>query len=274
MATIKITSLPSLGSNISANTVIPVVEMSATPSTEKTTMTTIANYILSEAGNLFTTAGLANMSNFAGEAGSVSNNMQPNITGLGTLANLTVEGIVNLGNVSNVVIYGGNTDQVLSTDGSGTLSWISANSLYGDSNVTSLLASLGSNNIVTTGNITCGNVNGNTNGYQIGYLNIPQVSATDANLVLADAGKHFYSTSTGNITLTIPNNSTTGFATGTSIKIVVQSTGNILVNADSGVTLFMSGNNMSGNRVVGSYGVASLLKVASDTWFIDGTGVS
>jgi hypothetical protein len=84
---------------------------------------------------------------------------------------------------------------------------------------------------VTGGNIIAtGNVVGNTNGYTIGYLNIPQVSAANATLALTDAGKHYYSTSAGNFTLTIPNNATTSFATGTAISIVVQSAGNILAN--------------------------------------------
>jgi hypothetical protein len=128
---------------------------------------------------------------------------------------------------------------------------------------------------ITGGNIsTAGNISGNTNGFAIGYLNIPQVAAANATLALTDAGKHYYSTSTGNFTLTIPNNATTSFATGTAISIVVQSTGNVLVNAASGVTLYMAGNATAGNRVASTYAMATLMKVASDTWFINGTGVS
>jgi hypothetical protein len=105
-------------------------------------------------------------------------------------------------------------------------------------------------------------------------LNIPQVAAANATLALTDAGKHYYSTTAGNFTLTIPNNATTSFATGTAISIVVQASGNILVNTDTGVTLYMAGNSTAANRVVGAYGMATLMKVASDTWFINGTGVS
>ena len=73
--------------------------------------------------------------------------------------------------------------------------------------------------------------------------------------------------------LTIPNNSTTAFATGTAINIVNQGTGNILVNAASGVTLYLAGNSTSANRTLTSYGVATIQKVASDTWFIAGAGI-
>lgn len=128
-------------------------------------------------------------------------------------------------------------------------------------------------NITGTLNVT-GNITGNTNGFAVGYLNIPQVSASNTTLALTDAGKHYYSTTAGNFTLTVPNNSSAAFATGTAISIVVQAAGNILVNAASGVTLYMAGNSTAANRVVGGYGMATLMKVASDTWFINGTGVS
>jgi hypothetical protein len=46
-----------------------------------------------------------------------------------TTINLTANGIVNLGNVSNVHIDGGNVDQYLRTDGAGNLSWDSIGNL-------------------------------------------------------------------------------------------------------------------------------------------------
>ena len=137
-----------------------------------------------------------------------------------------------------------------------------------------------SQKLTVTGNIfganisTTGNISGNTNGFAIGYLNIPQVAASNTTLALSDAGKHYYSTSAGNFTLTIPNNASASFATGTAISIVVQSAGNILVNAVSGVTLYMAGNSTAANRVVSNYGMATLMKVATNTWMINGTGVA
>ena len=137
-----------------------------------------------------------------------------------------------------------------------------------------------SQKLTVTGNIaganisTTGNITGNTNGFAIGYLNIPQVAASNTTIALTDAGKHYYSTSAGNFTLTVPNNTTTSFATGTAISIVVQSAGNVLVNAASGVTLYMAGNSTAANRVVSNYGMATLMKVATDTWMINGTGVA
>ena len=145
---------------------------------------------------------------------------------------------------------------------------------YGNSNVVTLMSAFGSNTVSTTGDITAGNVIANVNGFAIGYRDVPQVTASNATLALSDAGKHYYSTTAGNLTLTIPTNTSVAFATGTAVTIVVQAAGNVLVNAASGVTLYMGGNSTAANRVVETYGMATLLKVASDTWFINGASVS
>jgi hypothetical protein len=76
------------------------------------------------------------------------------------------------------------------------------------------------------------------------------------------------------LTLTIPTNANVTFAIGTAISIVVQAAGNVLVNAAGGVTLYMAGNSTAANRVVSTYGMATLLKVATNTWFINGSGVT
>lgn len=55
--------------------------------------------------------------------GTLTTAAQPNITSVGTLTSLTVNGTSNLGPVGNVTITGGSSGYVLTTDGSGTLSW-------------------------------------------------------------------------------------------------------------------------------------------------------
>jgi hypothetical protein len=221
--TIKITELTNIGANLASSTVIPVVNMAGTPTTEKTILGNIANVVLAGAGGNYVSAAKATT---ATTANTVLTNAQPNITSVGTLTSLTVTGNISSGNIS------------------------------------------------TTNGVFTGNISGNTNGFEIGYLNIPQVAASNATLALTNAGKHFYSTTVGDLTLTVPLNASVAFATGTEISIVVQAAGNILVNAVSGVTLYMGGNATSGNRVVSTYGIATIIKVASDTWFINGTGVS
>lgn len=101
---------------------------------------------------------------------------------------------------------------------------------------------------------------------------MPQVSAANVTLALTDAGKHFYATATSPTTLTIPVNSSVAFGTGTVISIINQGTGNITVDKGS-ATLYLAGNATSDSRTVTSYGMATLIKVATDTWFINGNGV-
>jgi hypothetical protein len=186
MATqIKITQLTDIGSaNLAVTTLLPVVNMAGVPTTQKTTLGNLANVILSQSGGNYAPVSTANLSY------TVANANQPNITSVGTLTNLSVSGnatingnitsngtsylgnisttglasittlqvgaTANLGAVSNVKITGGNSGEVLSTDGAGNLSWIavSGNGTYGNSNVVTLLSNFGSNTITTTGNIT------------------------------------------------------------------------------------------------------------------------
>jgi hypothetical protein len=51
------------------------------------------------------------------------------LTSVGTLTSLAVSGTTNLGAIGNVTVTGGTTGQVLSTNGSGVLSWATASSV-------------------------------------------------------------------------------------------------------------------------------------------------
>jgi hypothetical protein len=259
---------------------------------------TVQAAILNATGNItggnVTTAGIANLTTIQSTTVDATGNV--------TAGNITTAGTINAtGNIS-----GGNISTSTATITTGDITTINSGLLQnGNSNITLtangnvsiqaagstvelVVTSTGANvagtfnatgnanvgNIGATNGVFTGNISGNTNGFTIGYLNIPQVAAANATLALTDAGKHYYSTTAGNLTLTVPLNSSVAFATGTEIGIVVQAAGNILVNAAGGVTLYMAGNSTAANRVVGSYGTATLLKVASDTWFISGTGVA
>ncbi len=58
-------------------------------------------------------------------AGTVYTNAQPNITSLGTLTGLHVNGTTDLGSVTNLKLSGGLPNYAIVTDGSGNLSWAS-----------------------------------------------------------------------------------------------------------------------------------------------------
>jgi hypothetical protein len=120
-----------------------------------------------------------------------------------------------------------------------------------------------------------GNISGNTAGFALGYRDVPQVTvAANATFALTDAGKHYYNTTAANFTLTVPNNTSVAYSTGTAISVVNQSANTLTIAQGTGVTMYMSGNATSGNRTLGSYGMATLMKVGTDTWFINGAGVA
>lgn len=124
-------------------------------------------------GNVFANSGTIRASSFVG---TISNSSQTNITTLGTLTGLTVGGnasfaspVVNLGPVSNVRITSGSAGQVLTTNGSGVLSWEDAGAAATAATVTNnaqpnitstgTLTSLSVSGAITaTGNVSSGNV--------------------------------------------------------------------------------------------------------------------
>jgi hypothetical protein len=106
---------------------------------------------------------------------------------------------------------------------------------------------------------------------------VPQnAQSTNYVLQLTDAGKHIYYTQATNTTLYIPTTSNVAFSNGSTIMIVsrTSSSANITVSPNTGVTMYFAGNTTSASRNVTTYGMASLIQVASNTWFINGTGVS
>jgi hypothetical protein len=68
--------------------------------------------------------GTVSAASSATTAGTVTTAAQPNITSVGTLTGVTVSGAANLGAVGNITITGGTNGFVLSTNGSGSLSWV------------------------------------------------------------------------------------------------------------------------------------------------------
>jgi hypothetical protein len=183
-------------------------------------------------------------------------------------------------NVTTLLASGNVTSNVITTGN------VSGNYFIGNGSqltgISSALAGNLSGNLLANGffvnNLTeltvTGNISGNTNGFAIGYRDIPQVVlAGNAVIGETDAGKHYYSTlSTGN-TITIPNNSTVAWLVGTTITIVNRGTGNITLATESPVSLYLAGNSTSANRTLTTYGMASIMNVAANVWMINGTGI-
>ena len=106
----------------------------------------------------------------------------------------------------------------------------------------------------------------------VGYLGMPQNSqSSNYTLVIGDQGKHIYLTANG--TITIPSNANVPFPIGAAVTIITNSgvTANVAISTDN---LILGGIGTTGTRTVSPYGMASLLKVTANTWYISGAGVA
>lgn len=106
----------------------------------------------------------------------------------------------------------------------------------------------------------------------IANLTLRTVTATSDTLVLTDADNKLivYST-TGTVTITIPPNSSVAMTTGSVVNIIkTGATGTLSIIQGSGVTIASAGVTSTNPVITGQYKAASLLKVASDTWYVVG----
>ena len=158
---------------------------------------------------------------------------------------------------------------------------------YANNNVVMKLGTYGANvvgNLTVTGNIIGSTINAISGSAQAAFnaanaaaQTIPQnAQSTDYTLQLTDAGKHIYYTQASNTILYIPTTSNVAFANGSTIMIVsrTSSGANVTISPNTGVTMYLAGNTTSASRNVTTYGMATLIQVDANTWFINGTGVS
>ena len=215
-------------------------------------------------------------------AAYVTTNGLTNYSNVNVSALITTNGLTNYSNV-NVASY-------LSTANINTTGNITAQNLIGNISITGNVTGILPNVTITAGTFVStfnnagnvilpnvyvsGNITGKTNGFTIGYLEMPQIASGNVTLALSDSGKHFYNTTASPQTITVPSFANVAFGNGTVVSIANQSTSNISVALQSGVILYLAGNATSASRTITSYGIATLLKVNTNTWFINGSGVA
>lgn len=102
----------------------------------------------------------------------------------------------------------------------------------------------------------------------------PAAAGTTYTLALTDVNKHLLKTGTDAETWTIPPNSSVAFPTGTTVTFVNNAASAITVARGSGVALIWAGNGADANRTLAVYGLATILKIGTDTWYISGVGLS
>lgn len=110
----------------------------------------------------------------------------------------------------------------------------------------------------------------------IGYKGVPQNAQSGAYpFALTDAGGHVYSTNSGAQTITVPTNATTPIPVGTAVTVVNNGTTAITFTT-TGTTVYKAGTSAAwaSGGTLGVRGMATWLKVATDTWFVSGAGLS
>jgi hypothetical protein len=107
----------------------------------------------------------------------------------------------------------------------------------------------------------------------VGYMGLPQNSATTGayTIVAADAGKHIYSTATR--TVTIPSNASLAMPVGSTVVFVAGSgaTVTIAITTD---TMYLAGPGTTGSRTLAAFGMATAVKITSTSWIISGNGLT
>ena len=261
-----LTTYPGLYSNVQASALI--------------TTNGLTNYSNVNVSALITTNGLTNYSN-VNVASYVITNGLTNYSNVNASALITTNGLTNYSNVNASALI--TTNGLTNYSNVNVASYVTTNGLtnYSNVNASALITTNGLTNYSNVnvsaylaGNITVGNIAGKTSGFTLGYLEMPQVASGNVTLALTDSGKHFYNTTASPQTITIPSFANVAFGNGTVISIANQSTSNISVALQSGVILYLAGNATSAARTITSYGVATLLKVNTNTWFINGSGVA
>ena len=126
----------------------------------------------------------------------------------------------------------GTSGQVLTTNGSGTLSWST------DA----------------------------TGGGGASYSAVRTQSGTTYTLVIGDAGDYIQTTSTTAVTITVPPQSSVAWAADTEIYFEQNNTGQLTIAAGSGVTI----NSSETLKTFARYSVIALKRVAEDVWTLTG----
>lgn len=103
--------------------------------------------------------------------------------------------------------------------------------------------------------------------YPVNYIALNAQTGTTYTLALTDATKTVTLTNASAITLTVPPNSSVAFPIGSQVVLAQLGAGQVTIAAGSGVTLYSNGTKL---KITGQYGVASLIKIATDTWIVAG----
>ena len=137
--------------------------------------------------------------------------------------------------------------------------------LYAGGSLVSVISATGMN--INFGILTVANV-------EVGYKDVPQnPQAAAYTLALTDRGQHIYYTGAAAI-ITIPANATVAFPIGAAITIVNDGSGVLSLTRAALVTMKLVGTGANLDRSLAIAGIATFIKVGTNTWFLSGTGIT
>jgi hypothetical protein len=176
----------------------------------------------------------------------------------------------------------GTTNQVLKTNGSGDLSWITSSAGFDGafSSLTGKPTTLagygitdGGGSVTASSTDTFTNKSGaisqwtNDSGF-ITTMPLTLIKTLTANYttVTADHGYYIRINTTNNITVTLVSDSTENIPIGTTMIIGKLNTGSVTISAGAGATVITP----TGNSISAQYGKVTVMKTAANTWEING----
>lgn len=125
-----------------------------------------------------------------------------------------------------------------------------------------------------TGSTTAAGALTNLGALTVTYKELPQ-SAKSAgySFDLTQSAGHVYYTGAA-ATATVPTNASVAFPVGTAITIVNNGSGALAIARGGGVNMKWAATGADADRSLAVGGMAMILKVATDLWFISGSGLS
>lgn len=200
--------------------------------------------------------------------------------GLGTMATQAASAIaVTGGTIAGATITGGSisgiTDLSIADGGTGA-------STAADARTNLSAAKLGANSDITsmsglttalsvsqggTGSNTADGARTSLDVAQAGILSAINNQASNYTLALTDRGDLVDMNLASANTLTVPTNAVVAFPIGTMVTIIASGAGQTSIAPAAGVTLFSYG---SKRKLSGQYSMATLIKKATDTWYLAG----
>lgn len=101
-------------------------------------------------------------------------------------------------------------------------------------------------------------------------LSVNAQTGTTYTFVASDAASLVTASNSSAQTYTIPPNSSVAYATGSQISIIQIGTGQVTIQGGVGVTIASTGVTSTAPKLRARYSAATLIKVATDTWYVVG----